>query len=56
MARSSYPVAAARGLAAGVAGTALMTAYQLGVRKARGQRLDTPVPRTWADAPAPASS
>jgi len=31
-----------------------MTAYQLAVRKARGQRLDTPVPRTWADAPAPA--
>ena len=31
-----------------------MTAYQLAVRKARGERLDTPVPRTWADAPAPA--
>jgi uncharacterized membrane protein YagU involved in acid resistance len=31
-----------------------MTGYQLAVRKARGQRLDTPVPRTWADAPAPA--
>ena len=43
-----------RGLAAGVAGTAAMTAYQLAVAKARGQRLDTPVPKTWADAPAPA--
>ena len=31
-----------------------MTAYQLAVRKARGQRLGTPVPRTWAEAPAPA--
>lgn len=31
-----------------------MTAYQLAVAKARGQRLGTPVPRTWADAPAPA--
>lgn len=31
-----------------------MTVYQLAVRKARGQRLDTPVPRTWANAPAPA--
>jgi uncharacterized membrane protein YagU involved in acid resistance len=41
-------------LAAGIAGTAAMTAYQLAVRKARGQRLDTPVPRTWAEAPAPA--
>jgi hypothetical protein len=46
--------ALARGLVAGVAGTGAMTAYQLAVRKARGQRLDTPVPRTWADAPAPA--
>jgi uncharacterized membrane protein YagU involved in acid resistance len=43
-----------RGLVAGVVGTSAMTAYQLAVRKARGQRLDTPVPRTWADAPAPA--
>ena len=54
MAHTSIPAAAGRGLVAGVVGTGLMTAYQLAVRKARGQRLDTPVPRTWADAPAPA--
>jgi hypothetical protein len=54
VARQSILGAAARGLAAGVAGTAVMTAYQLAVRKARGERLDTPVPRTWAEAPAPA--
>jgi hypothetical protein len=41
-------------LAAGVAGTAAMTGYQLAVRKARGQRLGTPVPASWDDAPAPA--
>jgi hypothetical protein len=39
---------------AGLAGTAAMTALQLGVRRACGQRLGTPVPRTWADAPPPA--
>jgi hypothetical protein len=50
----AYPLAAVRGLAAGLVGTALMTAYQLAVAKARGRRLDTPVPRTWAEAPAPA--
>jgi uncharacterized membrane protein YagU involved in acid resistance len=54
VARQSLPGALVRGLVAGVAGTALMTAYQLAVRKARGERLDTPVPRTWADAPPPA--
>jgi hypothetical protein len=54
MARTSIPAAVGRGVVAGIAGTAGMTAYQLAVRKARGQRLDTPVPRTWADAPAPA--
>jgi hypothetical protein len=43
-----------RGVAAGLVGTAAMTGLQLAVRKARGERLDTPVPRTWADAPAPA--
>jgi uncharacterized membrane protein YagU involved in acid resistance len=47
-------VAVVRGLVAGIAGTAAMTASQLAVRKARGQPLDTPVPRTWADAPPPA--
>jgi hypothetical protein len=31
-----------------------MTAYQLAVAKAQGKPLHTPVPRTWADAPAPA--
>jgi hypothetical protein len=31
-----------------------MTAYQLAVAKAQGKPLDTPVPRTWADAPPPA--
>jgi uncharacterized membrane protein YagU involved in acid resistance len=54
MSRTSLPSAVGRGLVAGLAGTTLMTAYQLAVRKARGQRLDTPVPRTWADAPPPA--
>jgi hypothetical protein len=44
----------ARGVAAGVVGTAAMTAYQLAVAKARGQPLATPVPHRWADAPAPA--
>jgi hypothetical protein len=43
-----------RGVLAGVAGTAVMTAYQLAVARARGKPLSTPVPRTWADAPAPA--
>jgi hypothetical protein len=42
------------GLAAGFVGTAVMTGLQLAVRKARGERLDTPVPEKWADAPAPA--
>jgi hypothetical protein len=46
--------ALARGLAAGVAGTAAMTAYQLLVAKLQGKPLPTPVPRRWADAPAPA--
>jgi len=43
-----------RGIAAGVAGTAAMTAYQLLVAKLRGQPAHTEVPRRWADAPAPA--
>src|SRR5579884_2134678 len=43
-----------RGVLAGIAGTAVMTAYQLAVAKLRGQPLATRVPRTWADAPAPA--
>jgi hypothetical protein len=45
---------AARGFVAGAAGTAVMTGYQLAVAKARGRPLSTPVPRTWAEAPAPA--
>jgi hypothetical protein len=44
----------ARGVAAGIAGTAVMTGYQLAVAKARGKPLGTPVPHRWADAPAPA--
>jgi hypothetical protein len=43
-----------RGLAAGAAGTAAMTAYQLAVAKLQGKPLSTPVPERWADAPAPA--
>jgi hypothetical protein len=46
--------ALARGLAAGAAGTAAMTAYQLLVAKLQRKSLSTPVPRRWADAPAPA--
>jgi hypothetical protein len=46
--------ALARGLVAGVAGTAAMTAYQLAIAKLRGRPLRTQVPRRWADAPAPA--
>jgi uncharacterized membrane protein YagU involved in acid resistance len=43
-----------RGLVAGVAGTGVMTAYQLAVAKLRGKPLATPVPHRWADAPPPA--
>src|SRR5581483_1824201 len=43
-----------RGAAAGAIGTAAMTVLQLAVRRAQGKRLDTPVPRTWDEAPAPA--
>ena len=43
-----------RGFLAGAAGTAAMTVYQLAVRKVRGERLGTPVPERWEDAPAPA--
>jgi hypothetical protein len=45
---------AVRGVVAGVAGTAAMTAHQLLVGRHRGRPLRTPVPRTWAEAPAPA--
>jgi uncharacterized membrane protein YagU involved in acid resistance len=31
-----------------------MTSYQLAVRRARGEPLGTPVPRTWGEAPPPA--
>jgi hypothetical protein len=54
MSKPSPAGAIARGLVAGAAGTAMMTAYQMGVAKLRGQPLVPPVPRTWADAPAPA--
>src|SRR5205085_849978 len=53
MARVSPLGALGRGLAAGVAGTAAMTSYQLAVAKVRGLPLTTQVPRRWADAPAP---
>jgi hypothetical protein len=43
-----------KGVVAGIAGTGVMTAYQLGVAKLRGQPLGTEVPHKWADAPAPA--
>ena len=44
--------ALARGLAAGLAGTAAMTAYQLAVQRRRGE--SGKKPRRWADAPVPA--
>lgn len=44
--------ALARGLAAGFAGTIVMTGYQLAVAKLRGQT--DAKPRRWADAPVPA--
>jgi hypothetical protein len=50
----SFGTGFARGVIAGVAGTAAMTAYQLAVAKVQGRPLGTKVPRTWAEAPAPA--
>lgn len=48
------PLAAlGRGLLAGLAGTAAMTAYQLAVQRARAQG-NGAKPRAWKDAPAPA--
>jgi hypothetical protein len=49
--------ALAKGVAAGLAGTALMTAYQEAVSRARGGSAIAETmkePRTWAEAPAPA--
>ena len=43
-----------KGVIAGVAGTGVMTAYQMGVAKLRGRPVGTDVPHRWADAPAPA--
>jgi uncharacterized membrane protein YagU involved in acid resistance len=43
-----------RGVVAGVAGTGVMTGYQLAVARLQGKPLATPVPHRWADAPAPA--
>jgi hypothetical protein len=43
-----------KSVAAGVAGTGVMTAYQLAVAKLRGQPLSTAVPESWDEAPAPA--
>ncbi|HXH89047.1 MAG TPA: DUF1440 domain-containing protein [Gaiellaceae bacterium] len=44
--------ALARGLAAGLVGTAAMTGYQMLIAKLRGQ--PNAKPRRWADAPVPA--
>ncbi|MDX6472489.1 MAG: hypothetical protein QOK22_1305 [Gaiellaceae bacterium] len=54
MANASVSGSIGRGLAAGAVGTAVMTGLQLAVRKTRGEPLRTRVPRTWAEAPAPA--
>jgi hypothetical protein len=43
-----------KGVIAGIAGTGVMTAYQMGVAKLRGRPLRTDVPHKWAEAPAPA--
>jgi hypothetical protein len=43
-----------KGVVAGIAGTGVMTVYQLGVAKLRGQPVGADVPHRWADAPAPA--
>ena len=43
-----------RGVVAGIAGTGAMTAYQLAVGHLQGKSGETPVPRSWAEAPAPA--
>jgi hypothetical protein len=43
-----------KGVIAGIAGTGVMTAYQMGVAKVRGQPVGTDVPHRWEDAPAPA--
>jgi hypothetical protein len=54
---SSMSVALARGLLAGLAGTAAMTLYQEAVGRARGTSAlaaNLKEPRTWSDAPAPA--
>ena len=54
---ASAPAALAKGIVAGLAGTALMTAYQEAVARARGGSAlaeSMKEPRTWAEAPAPA--
>jgi hypothetical protein len=53
MAQTSPLGAVGRGLAAGVAATAVMTGYQLLVQRLRDQD-SGPKPRAWKDAPAPA--
>jgi hypothetical protein len=42
------------GVVAGLAGTAAITVAQLAGKRLQGERLDTPVPHRWADAPPPA--
>jgi hypothetical protein len=54
MVRTSLSGSLGRGLIAGAAGTAAMTAYQLAVARVQGKPLETKVPRTWAEAPPPA--
>jgi len=43
-----------RGVVAGLAGTAAMTAAQVAAARLRGEPARTRVPRTWSEAPAPA--
>jgi uncharacterized membrane protein YagU involved in acid resistance len=45
-----------RGLVAGVAGTGVMTAYQVAVARLQDKPISTPVPERWEDAPAPAQA
>jgi hypothetical protein len=52
--RGGRRVQLGRSLGAGIVGTAVMTGYQLAVARARGGPVRQRVPRTWAEAPAPA--
>jgi hypothetical protein len=48
------PVALGKGLLVGAAATGVMTGYQMLVARLRHQAANPGVPRTWAEAPAPA--